>query len=312
MRETERIIARWISGATGDLGSTTGATGRTVVVDSDEWIPVLLSSGMIDATAALIHRGSDPGVAAAGSSRTYTGTFTDPGAELIFADGFRLRQIRYGLADFTCLDAPTAFVLVDEHDFSAFLRDADNAWQTGVFANHVTHPLAVLANIAALGGPRELAGPDHRVYVCAEGSISTSPFGSPLGTAAERPAVVTGRWIDAHRSDPIDSNSLARVLPVNDRIDAIRERPWLGRYFEAIAVLRAIRGENLAPGRVSGFGGRLAGPGTPDTADAVGTPVLVQVGETVRAVDPVDGRWAALDPDQLGQAERELNRTATR
>ncbi len=318
MPNTERIIAQWVSGASNEHLRTTGSTapdsgdpiGRIVVVDTDEWIPALVSSGLIDGGVALLHRGADAAVgdiaAVASWRRTYAGSFLRSGADVVVADGFRLRQISYGLGDFTCIDAPTALVVMDEHDFSAFLRDADAAWETGAFANHVTHPLAVLANVAALGAVAGAAGPDARLFVGSDGAVSTSPFGAVLGRAEDGPAAVAKRWAAAHAEEPTDSVSLQSAVRGPDRVDAVGERAWLARYFEVATALRGIRAEHLHPGRVSGFGGRIvdasaAGSARPDHA---GLPVLVEVGQSVRAIDPASGAWTALGAAQAATAER--------
>jgi len=325
VRDTEWIVTQWVSGvsippvpaAAESFGTQTfpiGTIRTVVVVETDEWIPALVSAGVVDAHAALIHRGETPAIAA-GWSRTYLGTFSDPVGDVVFADGFRLRQTRYGLADFSCLDTPTALVLVDEHDFSAFLRDADVAWGTGVFANHVTHPLAVLANVDALGAAIGRSGPDHRLFVGSDGSISTSPFGSTLGRASENPAMFTAGWDAAHVGEPVDAVSLRKSLRSNDRIDALIERPWLPRYFEVIAAIRSIRIDHLEPGRVSGFGGRLAtsrvaaGP-VSDSPDGCGLPILIELGDAVRAIDPTTGAWTLLTRAEVAAAEQVLVRPA--
>ena len=323
MPNTERIIARWVSGASNaERGpSTAGGAddddhiGRIVVVDTDDHIPALVSSGLIDGDVALLHRGNSvhPRAAvadAAGWRRTYAGSFLRSGTDVVVADGFLLRQVSYGLGDFTPLDVPTALVVMDEHDFSAFLRDADAAWATGVFANHVTHPLAVLANVAALGGNATSSGPGCRLFVGPDGAVSTSPFGAVLGRAEDGPAVMADRWSAAHEVEPVDAVSLRSVVRESDRLDAVRERAWLGRYFQAASALRTIRAEHLYPGRVSGFGGRIGDPsvtGVPHP-DRPALPVLVEVGRSVRAIDPASGAWAALTAGQAATTEQLIDR----
>ncbi len=323
MRDTERIVTEWVSGARIAMSpppaqnpypdlSANGPTVRTVVVETDEWTPLLLSTGVVDRRTALVHRDAKA-VPAAGWSTTYTGTFSEPAAEVVFADGFRLRHTPYGLAEFISLDAPTALILLDEHDFSAFLRDCDVAWATGVFANHVTHPLVVMANVAALGASTDRTGPDHRLFVGSDGSVSTSPFGSTLGWAWEDLGTINTGWIAAQRDGPSDAVALRKVLQGIDRLDAIAERSWLPRYFEAAAAIRSIRIEGLDPGRVSGFGGRLAGPsliggGSTGLPDPTGLPILVQVGAAVRAVDPATGACVSLSPAEVAAVERLLDR----
>lgn len=326
MFDTGLVIAEWISGAgrrppafrAGTSGSPSrrgvasvhdGATGRTIVVDTDDAIPALVAAGLIDTGVALLYRG-DSGTAAgvAGWRRTYLGTFTAAGSEVVVSDGFRLRQIRYGEAEFISFTVPTALLVTDEHDFSAFLRDADTAVAQGRFAEHLTDPLAVVANVASFGAPLDRAGPDRRIFVTADGSVSTSPFGAALGVADDGPTELLRRWRSgpAEGGDPI---GLARTVPDPDRIEAIRERPWLPRYLEVVAVLQVIRSDRLNPGRVSGFGGRLTGGDQAAAGpDPLESTVLVQLPDAVWAVHPRSHHRFRLPDEQVRCAETELDR----
>ena len=330
MSDSGLIVAEWVSGlsrrppafpvaASADApagpkaeSSSDVVGGRTIVVDTDDTIPALVAAGLLDSHAALLHRSpTAPGADAAGWRRTYLGSFTSAGSQVVLSDGFRLRQIRYGEAEFVTLTTPTALLITDEHDFSAFLRDADEAVERGRFADHLTDPFAVVANLAALGADKDRAGPQRRVFVTADGSVSTSPFGATLGLIGDGPAGLTHRWRDGP-PDGGDTIALARVVPDPDRSDAIRERPWLRRYLEVVAVLQVIRSDRLRPGRVSGFGGRLTGldqPGGPDPAEST---VLVQLPDAVWAVDPRSHARQAVPPEQVRSDETRLDRQQAR
>lgn len=231
-----------------------------------------------------------------------------PGSDLVFGDGLTVRVRHYGVADFEALDAPTALIVSDDDDFSAYLRDADEAFGHGRFANHVTHPAAVVANLASLGGRADAAGPQHRMYLDDDGVIRTSPTGCGLGVAQDGVTALQLRWqrSNAGSARP-DAAGTADAIDDDDRVTALAERPWIGRYVAILSALRQSRLGGRNARAVSGFGRRLTN-GLPlgGVIDAVDAPVLAQFGSTFKALDAASGRSVALDADQVRALESAL------
>lgn len=228
-----------------------------------------------------------------------------PGESLWFGDGLEVRVRNYGVADFESLDVPTALVISDDDDFSAYLRDADSAWQTGVFAHYVTHDSALIANLACLGGTGTAAGPRNRLYVDNDGIARTSPVGRGLGTPDEGLAALQTRWTRGNAMSlwP-DALGLEDAVCDSDRATALAERPWISRYVAALRALRAARATGRTAQAVSGFGTRLtAGLPLGDTPDRIDAPVLARFGAICRALDPVSRAQTDIDADQLRALE---------
>lgn len=234
------------------------------------------------------------------SADEFTGGF-HPGADLAFGDGLEMSVRHYGVADFESLDIPTVLAICDDDDFSAYLRDADAAWRRGTFAGYATHPAAVIANLAGLGGSAEAAGPLHRLYVDDDGVARTSPWGRGLGTYDEGIAVLTERWRrwNAASTRP-DASCLEAALPEADRTDALAERPYISRYATVLQTIRWARATGRTARQVSGFGGRLSDR-APQAAvvDPVDAPVLARFGAIIRAIDPLGATQVDLSAEQL-------------
>ncbi len=237
-------------------------------------------------------------------SDEFAGRFA-PDDDVRFGDGLVIKIRHYGVADFEPFDGPTALVIHDDDDFSAYLRDADRAWHSGSFANYVTHPQAVIANLSALGGSEQYAGPNHRLYLDDDGIVRTSPAGRGLGLPEEGLPTIDARWQrhNATSSWP-DACSLDDALPDADRTAALWERPWMRRYVNVLRATRQARLQERIPSRISGFGGRLS-PGLADTdvLDSTDAPVIAQFGATFRALDPHGETWVEIDSDQVRALE---------
>lgn len=250
----EKQVFAWATGVDGS-----GGFRSVVVMADDRWIPQLWTGGLLRPGVELFRpaipaagpsgraagpsgraRMAPPGVAAVDAGQHYyQGDFADPAAELRFSDGTRLAQSRYGLAEFGWLETPTILRITDDDDFSAFLRDADVAKATGRFAAHTIHPRTVIADLAALGGRTERSGPSQRLFVSADGVVSTSPTGAPLGTATDSPAHLVARWheLNAESTRPC-TVCLGLAVTERDRVDALAERPWMDRYVRLLGTLR--------------------------------------------------------------------------
>lgn len=238
---------------------------------------------------------SDPG-----SADEFAGALL-PGDDLVFGDGLEFRVRNYGVADFEFLDTPTALAVCDDDDFSAYLRDADRAWQRGEFAGYLTHPASVIANLAGLGGPADAAGPAFRLYVDADGVARTSPWGRGLGTYDEGVETLHERWRRTNAGSALsDATCLDEAIADSDRADALAERPFISRYTVVLRAIRALRATGRAARQVSGFGGRMTIPARgAAVVDQVDAPVLAQFGAIFRAIDPSGGCQVDLDFAQV-------------
>lgn len=242
------------------------------------------------------------------SADEFVGGFRQ-GADLAFGDGLEMCVRHYGVADFEALDMPTALVISDDDDFSAYLRDADAAWNGGRFASYTTHPAAVIGNLAGLGGVADSAGPMRRLYVDDDGVARTSPWGRGLGTYDEGIDVLDQRWQrwNAASARP-DASCLDAALPESDRVEALGERPFIARYATVLQTIRAARASGRTARQVSGFGGRLSeGLAAPAVADPVDAPVLARFGAIIRAIDPLGATQVDLSVDQIRALETILN-----
>lgn len=231
-----------------------------------------------------------------------------PGSELLFGDGLEVRLRHYGVADFEALDAPTALLISDDDDFSAYLRDSDTAWAHGRFANYATHPAAVIANLACLGGGGDGSGPLHRLHIDDDGVARTSPTGRGLGSVEEGLPALYQRWqrSNAASAQP-DAVGLDDAVCDDDRATALAERPWISRYVTVIMALRRAQATGRTARRVSGFGGRITGGlPVPEVGDPTHAPILAQFGAIYRAIDPVDGSCVDVDAAQLSALETVL------
>jgi len=298
----EHPLEAWLTGLSTRPGTPFVTSGfdveRTVVVEDAELVPQLLATNLLSRNSRLLVRlpAADPPPAAHGRFGTYAGTFADADSDLTFDSGYRLHARPYGSAEFLTYDAPKALRVTDSDDFSAYLRDADAAWSTGEFPEHVTHPNAIIAELSALGGPADHAGPAFRLFVAQDGSVSTSPTGIALGSVGDAIEDLVQRWhlLNSASGFP-DAVGLARVVDDTDRVAALRERPWIGRYLTAVGAVRGIRAEHRMPSRVSGFAGRIT-DGLPRSKepDVSGAPLLLQVGRSLFAYDPVTGARLSL------------------
>lgn len=250
------------------------------------------------------------GVAAGDEPRTadeFAGA-VGPGSDLLFGDGLTVRVRHYGVADFETLDAPTALIIADDDDFSAYLRDADRAYNIGTFANHVTHPAVMIGNLSSLGGDARAAGPRHRMYLGEDGIVRTSSTGCGLGVADDGVPSLHQRWLRHNAGSGLpDAAGSAEALDEDDRVTALAERPWIGRYVAILAALRLARLSGRNACGVSGFGRRLTlGIESDRVIDHIDAPVLAQFGATYKALDPASGRSVVLDEGQVRSLERAL------
>lgn len=203
----------------------------------------------------------------------------------------------------------------DDHDLSAFLREADRAMSTGIFADHLLRPDTLVGDLSCLGADFAAAGPDHRLWVAADGHVSTSRSGAELGRIDEPPGAVAARW-RARNDDGARpcAVGLAKVLDERDRAEALADRPWMGRYHSVVRAMRRLRGRGLSPVAASGFGRRLdrrvaaAQPGP--VVDDPGAPLLLVTRDAGRnrhwVVDPDSAVTRSVDAAAAVQVEHLL------
>lgn len=311
MISDEHPLTDWLTGL---RSSSRAGSRRTVVVAAPHVLGDLIDQGLVDENTDLFL--GDAGVPAGPPAvtaewelpRTFTGSFTLFDSDILLDNGYRMLLRQYGTAEFHCLETPTALRVTDAHDLSAYLRDADEAWSDGVFARHITHPNAITADLAALGGGAQRSGPADRLYVFPDAAVSTSPTGSVLGTAADQLPMIIARWQHANQiSAHPDATGLARVVDERDRTDALTERPWISRYLLAVNAIRAVRRSHRIPDRVSGFGGRLTpGLAAPTAPDDLLAPVLLRVGNEYQAHDGSTGAHVVLPAGAVATIEQML------
>lgn len=221
----------------------------------------------------------------------YVGSLLEPDTVVDFGSGVSMAIRPYGLATMLSVDGPTVLRISDDDDFSAYLRDADRAWTQGVFSDAMTSPVAVIADVVALGWPSGPAGPPLRAFVFPDGEVSTSPSGTRLGRLEDGIAEITARWsrINAESLTPC-AVSLSAVLLERDRVEALAERPWLSRYLVVADVLRAVRRDGRVPTHIAGFGV----PTGNDGGNGVWAPVVLGVEGGFEVRDPASGYVAQL------------------
>lgn len=284
---------------------------RTVVVEDAALVPALVASGLLDIHSRLIVPVVDSWLPEPALSAVafYRGTFASIDSRLEFSNGHHLTTRHYGAAEFLSYDVQTVLRITDADDFSAYLRDADRAWTTGRFPDHLTHPSVIVADLASLGGRADRSGPHQRLFVFRDATVSTSPTGAVLGDTNDGIATLDERWRQANEISPYpDAVPLETIVSDDDRSAALLERPWLQRYLVAVAVIRLVREGHRLPDRVSGFGGRISaglpGPTGPDPGDA---PVLLRIGRTHQAHDPVTGLGLAISATSVAMIESLLS-----
>jgi hypothetical protein len=290
-------MQEWLTGLPDGAPAGREAT-RTVVVEDASLVPALVASGLLDVHSRLIVRssGGQPSLVGPAVAASYRGTLATTDSQADFDNGYQLATRHYGAAEFLSYDVQTVLRITDADDFSAYLRDADRTWTTGRFPDHLTHPHVIIADLASLGGRPDHSGPYQRLFVFPDASVSTSPTGARLGSTADGIATLDRRWRAANETSQFpDAVPLDQVVGDRDRSAALLERTWVRRYLIAIGVIRLVREEHRLTDRVSGFGGRISDslpePTGPDPDDA---PVLLRIGRTHQAHDPVTGLGLAI------------------
>lgn len=232
-----------------EWGTGVPTSGRLVVVlASAEHVEPALRIGP-DVT--VFAPGTDgPGVVG------YGGVVGDPVCELSVGDDFYLQTQNYGVSAFLSVLGPTLVRVTDGADFAAYLADADQARETGLFPSFLVSPSVQLADVPALGGVSD--GPVARLYVTADGAVSTSPCGAALGDVTDSLDALTEAWRERNAvSEQPCAVCLGGVLDERTRCEELTRRPWLPRYLDALAALRDLQARGVTEAQVSGFGASL-------------------------------------------------------
>ncbi|MGY0018367.1 daptide biosynthesis RiPP recognition protein [Streptomyces sp. YJ-C3] len=239
----------------------------TVVVESDAHLAAVLASDLVGPGSAVFAPGAPADAAAdrrVALVMGYEGSLGEPGGDLVLEDDdtFYLQTQDYGTSAYMSVIGATLVRVMEDGDFEAFLTDADAAFSEGTFPSFVTDPAVQLTDVAALGADLADDGPRTRLYVRADGSISTGPGGLELARIDDGPhlfGAVTERWEKANALSALPcAAALADVVDDGIRVRELAGRPWIGRYLKAIEAVRELRARGESQIRVSGFGGRLA------------------------------------------------------
>ncbi|MEU3732159.1 daptide biosynthesis RiPP recognition protein [Streptomyces sp. NPDC033538] len=300
-RRAKEHIMSWGSGGRRPSGAT-GTTVATVVLADARHLDAVLASGLTGPGTLVFTPG--PGDLAAGIV-PYGGSLSEPGEDFALGEDFYLQTQDYASSAFMSVLGPTVLRVFGPSDFSAFLADADRAFTEGVFPEYLITPAVLLADTAALGGPRGNDGPALRLYVDTEGRISLSPTGSPLGTVGDDLPALLARYehVNAASEAPC-AVSLGAAVPEEARTAALQVRPFLGRYHAAVKALRALTAQDIGGLKVSGFGHRVTPGLAADAGDDLtgpGLPLVLWNAEQSYVV--AGGRVFAVDRAFAGAVE---------
>ena len=224
----------------------------------------------------------------------YHGTVGDPVCELSVGEDFYLQTQNYGVSEFLSVLGPTLIRVTDDADFAAYLADADKARGTGVFPSFLISPSVQLADLTALGAGPETDGPQARLYVTADGGVSTSPGGAVLGTVTDPLDQLVHVWRERNSaSEQPCAVCLGGVLDESARCAELALRPWLSRYLDALAALRDLYARGVTDVQISGFGARLASD-LPVT-DCTARSLLLWTDEHAYVYDPAARRTVRIN-----------------
>ncbi|MEU2288656.1 daptide biosynthesis RiPP recognition protein [Streptomyces sp. NPDC013178] len=305
-RRAKDHIMSWGAGGRRPASVPEGSVATIVLADARH-LDAVTASGLTGPGTLVFVPGTGE---ASGNTIPYGGSLADPGADFALGEDFYLQTQDYASSAYMSVLGPTLIRVFGLEDFSAFVADADRALHEGVFPEFLITPAVLLADTAALGGPRDGDGPALRLYVDAEGRVSTSPSGSPLGTVGDDLASLLTRYehVNAASEAPC-AVSLGGAVPEEARTAALQTRPFLGRYLAAVRTLRALTAQDVGGLKVSGFGHRLTNSATGD-ADLRDPALPLVLWNTEQAYVVAGGRVFAVDHAFAAAVERLLTDTA--
>ncbi|WP_433438840.1 daptide biosynthesis RiPP recognition protein [Nonomuraea sp. CA-141351] len=255
MTSTKRNLMHWATGQAPAPGEPHHVS--TVVLEDPGYLHSLRRSGIVGPTTVVFLPGG-PSDASGPVIVGYAGSLLEAGSEISISESFFLQTQDYATSEFMSVLGPTAIRIFNQADFELFLDDADRAKAEGAFREFLMHPAVRLADLPALGAGTDRDGPQHRLFVSADGTISTSPTGRPIGHAGDDLPSLRKEWARLNaESDQPCAVCLAAAVPEEQRAAELASRPWLGRYHSAIAATQDLLARGESDIRVSGFGGRL-------------------------------------------------------
>lgn len=205
-----------------------------------------------------------------------------------------LASVAYGGSPYLPVTGPTVLRITEPADYLDFLVDADRAVTSGMFTEHLTHPLVRLGDTCALAGHLRCHSARRRRALVAEAGLTHSAYGEPITPEPSTTLPSTGC-------------PCVRAIHSSAQLNAERAaRPWLSRYVEVLGVLAALRAQAHAPAdatTVSGFGTRLTAVAAAVPTEAAGRPVIVcREGETL-ICDPTSLRVMRVSDDVARASE---------
>nr|WP_297422764.1 daptide biosynthesis RiPP recognition protein [uncultured Actinotalea sp.] len=293
-----RATLVWGEGRGGGRAAGGGA-GVAVLADRAA-LDDVVAAGLVTAGTVVLVPAGDPEVP---GTVPYEGTLDEPGSEATLGDDLYLFTQDYSTSAYLSVIGPTLVRVFGDEDFRAFLADADQARAAGDFPPFLLAPAARLADLPGLGASSSQDGPGQRVFVRADGKVSTSPTGRDLGAAAVGLDDLEARWVELNRQEAGScAVCLGAAVDPTTRAAALSERPWLRRYLDAIDALRDLTARGVAEVRVAGFGGHLL-PDLEDfaledgPADDLSAAVLSWTDDAAYLRDPARGRTFRLNRD---------------
>ncbi|MFI5758058.1 daptide biosynthesis RiPP recognition protein [Streptomyces sp. NPDC051569] len=299
-RRIKQHIMSWGTG-THRPAATPGGAAATIALADREHLAAVIGSGLTGPGTVVLAPGDDD---AASGVVGYDGFLAEPGADFSIGDDFYLQTQDYASSAFMSVLGPTLIRITDRDDFALFLADADRAVAEGVFPDFAVAPSVCVADAPALGAGRGIDGAGLRLHVDADGTVSTSPSGSPLGTVGTPFAELAGAWERINAAGDLPCGvCLGAAVPESERVTALLARPYTGRYLTAVDALRTMTVNDVAGVRVSGFGDRItpgltaapvAGAYAADLLDPA-LPVVLWNDERAYVFEPTAGRVFTVD-----------------
>ncbi len=191
LRRIKRHLMSWSTGQF-EVGPANQDSCSTIVVADPAHLADLLDTDLVgDNTVVLAPEGhgADP-------SRVvgFAGTLDEPNAEMSIGYDFFLQTQDYATSPFMSVLGPTLVRVTGPDDLELFLADADRAREEGVFPDIAVVPAVRIADLPGLGAGPGVDGPQLRLYVNAEGEISTSIGGCSLGRVGDTLASLRANW----------------------------------------------------------------------------------------------------------------------
>ena len=253
LRRVKRHLMSWGTGDHRHVAAPVDGVA-TLGLDDPDHLVAAEASGLVGPATVVLAPGplDDPRFAG------YDGSLGEPGTELALGDEFFLQTQDYANSAYLSVLGPTLVRVSDAEDLALFLADADRAMTEGVFRDFLTAPAVRIADVGALGAGAVADDPRLRLQVDADGMVSTSPSGLPLGQVGAPLADLEAAWRRANRASTVPcAVSLGRTVPEVERAAAVGARPSLGRYLAVLDVLRILTVNEIGALHVSGFGDRL-------------------------------------------------------